>query len=93
MSLQTVFQGFPKWRNPLAVDLIGPWKVQINQINLEFHALTCTDPVSSIVVERQSESKTRQVRRNMLLNNLETVDYQDILNQSNAFTTMEERIH
>ena len=33
----------------VAVDLIGPWKIKVNGIDLEFRALTCINPVSNIV--------------------------------------------
>ena len=32
----------------VAVDLIGPWKIQVNGQELIFHALTCIDPVTNL---------------------------------------------
>ena len=29
----------------VCVDMIGPWKISINQFEYQFHALTCIDPV------------------------------------------------
>ena len=31
------------------IDLIGPWTIQINGIDVEFNALTCIDPVTNLV--------------------------------------------
>ena len=49
---------FP-WKT-VAVDLIGPWKVKINQIELEFRALTCINPVSNVVEAIWIKDKTSQ---------------------------------
>ena len=35
--------------NQVDVDLIGPWRVQVNGEEVEFNALTCIDPVTSLV--------------------------------------------
>ena len=51
--------GLLPWET-VAVDLIGPWKVKINQINLEFHALTCIDPVSNVVEAIRIRNKTSE---------------------------------
>jgi transposase InsO family protein len=32
----------------VAIDLIGPWKIQVNGQELVFHALTCIDPVTNL---------------------------------------------
>ena len=42
----------------VAVDLIGPWKISVNGIELEFLALTCIDPVTNITELIRIESKT-----------------------------------
>ena len=44
----------------VAVDLIGPWKIKLNGIDLEFRALTCIDPVSNIVKAIQIQNKTSE---------------------------------
>eukprot|EP00957_Ditylum_brightwellii_P044318 3362572-Ditylum_brightwellii.AAC.1 len=33
----------------VAVDLIGPWRMQVNGQEVEFNALTCIDPVTNLV--------------------------------------------
>ena len=30
------------------LDLIGPWKLKVGRISLEFNALTCIDPVTNL---------------------------------------------
>ena len=30
------------------VDLIGPWKLKVGRVSLEFNALTCIDPVTNL---------------------------------------------
>ena len=40
------------------VDLIGPWKVEINNENVYFNALTCIDPVTNLVEIIRIENKT-----------------------------------
>ena len=30
-------------------DLIGPWKLTVNEVELEFNALTCIDPVTNLI--------------------------------------------
>ena len=42
----------------VAVDLIGPWKIKINGIELKFRGLTCINPVSNIVEAIQIQNKT-----------------------------------
>ena len=42
----------------VAVDLIGPWKISVSGIELEFLALTCIDPVTNITELIRIESKT-----------------------------------
>ena len=32
----------------VAVDLIGPWKLKVGRISLEFNALTCIDPITNL---------------------------------------------
>ena len=44
----------------VAVDLIGPWKIKVNRIDLEFHALTCIDPVSNVVEAIRIRNKTSE---------------------------------
>ena len=44
----------------VAVDLIVPWKIKVNQIDLEFHVLTCIDPVSSVVEAIRIRNKTSE---------------------------------
>jgi transposase InsO family protein len=40
------------------VDLIGPWKIEINNKVVEFNALTCIDPVTNLVELVRVDSKT-----------------------------------
>lgn len=40
------------------VDLIGPWKVEVNELEVEFNALTCIDPVSNLTELIRIENKT-----------------------------------
>ena len=42
----------------VAVDLIGPWKINVNGIEIEFNALTCIDPVSNLTELARIERKT-----------------------------------
>ena len=42
------------------VDLIGPWNVEVNGITMEFHALTCIDPVTNITELIRINRKTSQ---------------------------------
>ena len=42
----------------VAVDLIGPWKITVNDRDLEFNALTCIDPVTNLVELVRIENKT-----------------------------------
>ena len=44
----------------VAVNLIGLWKVKVNQIELEFHMLTCIDPVSNVVEAIRIQNKTSE---------------------------------
>ena len=44
----------------VAVDLIGPWKIKINDVELEFRALTCIDPVSNIMEAIRIQNKTSE---------------------------------
>ena len=57
LPLQTA-RVFP-WE-AVAVDLIVPWKIQVNSIESEFRALTCINPVSNITEAVQF--KTKQVK-------------------------------
>ena len=43
----------------VAVDLIGPWKITINGVVLKFNALTCIDPVSNLMEQRNFASRCR----------------------------------
>ena len=42
----------------VAVDLIGPWKIKVNGIDIEFNALTCIDPVTNLTELSRIENKT-----------------------------------
>ena len=42
------------------IDLIGPWKIQINNEDVYFNALTCIDPVTNLVEIIRIENKTAQ---------------------------------
>jgi len=42
------------------VDLIGPWKIQINDEAIYFNALTCIDPVTNLVEIIRIENKTAE---------------------------------
>ena len=44
----------------VAVDLIGPWKVQVRGKPYEFNALTCIDPVTNLVELIRIDNKTSQ---------------------------------
>ena len=43
-----------------AVDLIGPWKIKVNNIDLKFHAVMCNDPVSNVVDAIRIQNKTSE---------------------------------
>jgi len=57
---------FP-WRT-VAVDLIGPWKIEINGKELEFNALTCIDPVTNLVEIIRIKNKTSRHVANQFAN-------------------------
>ena len=40
------------------VDLIGPWKIAVNNEDVYFNALTCIDPVTNLVEIIRIENKT-----------------------------------
>ena len=42
----------------MAVDLIGPWTVTVNDVELEFKALICIDPVTNLAEAIQIQNKT-----------------------------------
>jgi hypothetical protein len=42
------------------IDLIGPWNVSINGMEVEFNALTCIDPVTNLVELARIDRKTSQ---------------------------------
>ena len=44
----------------VAVDLIGPLKIKINQVKMEVRALTCINPVSNIVEAKRIKDKTSE---------------------------------
>jgi len=44
----------------VAVDLIGPWTIKVNNRVLEFNALTCIDPVTNLVELVRIDTKTSQ---------------------------------
>ncbi|CAJ1962561.1 unnamed protein product [Cylindrotheca closterium] len=41
----------------VALDLIGPWKIKVNGIEIEFNALTCIDPVTNLTELAHIENK------------------------------------
>ena len=52
----------------VAVNLIGPWKIKFNNIELKFHTLTCFDPVATNVVEAiRIQNKTSEHLAEQLL--------------------------
>lgn len=44
--------------NQVDVDLIGPWKIKINEVDFVFNALTCIDPVTNLVEIIRINNKT-----------------------------------
>ena len=40
--------------------MIGPWKIKIGRVELEFIALTCIDPVSNVVEAIRINTKTSE---------------------------------
>ncbi len=47
----------------VAIDLIGPWTVKVNNRKVEFNALTCIDTVSNLVELIRIDNKTsRHIR-------------------------------
>jgi hypothetical protein len=46
--------------NEVAVDLIGPWKMEIQDQTIEFNALTCIDPVTNLVELQLIHNKTAE---------------------------------
>ena len=46
------------WHNA-AVDLIGPWKITINGINLVFQALTAMELVTNILEIARIDNRTK----------------------------------
>ena len=55
------------WHSVL-VDLIGPWKIKVNGIELVFNALTCIDPVTNLAELASIESKTAEHVANVFQN-------------------------
>ena len=52
------------------VDFIGPWNIKINDITLEFNALTCIDPVTNLIeINRLTKSKTADNAKELFENN------------------------
>ena len=51
--------GLLPWET-VPVNLIGPWKVKVNNVELKFHALTCIDPVSNVVEAIRISNKTSE---------------------------------
>lgn len=47
------------WQD-VALDLIGPWRIPINQRVYEFNALTCIDPVSNLTELVRIDNKTSE---------------------------------
>ena len=46
------------WEEVAAVDLIGPWHIVVNNMPLEFKALTAIDPVTNLLEIQQINNKT-----------------------------------
>ena len=44
----------------VSVDLIGPWKIKVNGIDVVFNALTCIDPVTNLAELTSIENKTAE---------------------------------
>ena len=42
----------------MAVDLIGPWTITVNNVELKFKALTCIDPVTNLAEAIRIQNKT-----------------------------------
>jgi hypothetical protein len=42
----------------VAIDLIGPWKIKVNGIQVEFNALTCIDTALNLVKLIRIDNKT-----------------------------------
>ena len=52
----------------VAVDLIGPWKITVNGVELELNALTCIDPVTNLTKLFPSKIKLPRMWRVFLKN-------------------------
>ena len=48
----------------VAIDLIGPWTIKVNNKNVEFNALTCIDTASNLVELTRIDNKTSDHIRN-----------------------------
>ena len=57
---------FP-WKT-VAVDLIGPWKIKVNRVQLEFNALTCMDPVTNLTEIVRIKNETSKNIANQFAN-------------------------
>ena len=55
------------WEDVIA-NLIGPWKVKINEQEIFFNALTCIDPVTNLVEMIRIDSKTSRHNRQQFEN-------------------------
>ena len=44
----------------VAVDLVGPWTIQLDETEYEFNALTCIDPITNLVEIIRINNKTSQ---------------------------------
>ena len=44
----------------VAIDLIGPWKVKVNDRQVEFDILTCIDTASNLVELIRVDNKTAE---------------------------------
>jgi hypothetical protein len=57
--------------NEVAVDLIGPWKVEVQGQQVEFNALTCIDPMTNLVeiirINNRTEHQTAEQFENCWL--------------------------
>jgi hypothetical protein len=54
----TVPLAVPFENRPIAIDLIGPWKVKVNGQLVEFNTLTCIDTASNLVELIRDDKKT-----------------------------------
>jgi hypothetical protein len=71
-----------------AVDLTGPWIIQVHNKPYEFNAFTVVDTVSNLVeLVRIDEKTSAHMAQNML-----RYSYQDIHGQNDVYTIMVENL-